>query len=92
MCILEKLNFKISRGSMPPDPPSVLAPLVLDPIFTGLTLDCFRRACCYQWVILSIILRILNTQKMSLFSVEKGELSVLYIYILRTADMRSAQA
>ena len=24
MCILEKLNFKISRGSMPPDPPSIL--------------------------------------------------------------------
>ena len=31
MCVLEKLNFKISRGSMPPDPPppSVLAPPVL---------------------------------------------------------------
>ena len=24
MCILEKLNFKISRGSMPPDPPSLI--------------------------------------------------------------------
>ena len=24
MCTLEKLNFKISRGSMPPDPPSLL--------------------------------------------------------------------
>ena len=48
---------------MPPDPPSVLAPLALDPIFAGLTLNCFRRACYYQLVILSIILRILITQK-----------------------------
>ena len=32
MCVLEKLNFKISRRSMPPDPPSVLAPPVLDPL------------------------------------------------------------
>ena len=34
MCTLEKLNFKISRGSMPPDPPSILAPWALDIIFT----------------------------------------------------------
>ena len=33
MWILEKLNFKISRGSMPSDPSSVPAPLALDPIF-----------------------------------------------------------
>ena len=45
---------------MPPDPPSVLVPLALDSIFAGLTLNCFRLACYYQWVILSIILRILN--------------------------------
>ena len=32
MCILEKLNFKISRGSMPPDPPSVLVPPAPDPL------------------------------------------------------------
>ena len=63
MCILEKLNFKILRGSMPPDPPSVLAPLALHPIFAGLTLNYFRRACCYQWRILGMILRILITQK-----------------------------
>ena len=43
--ILENLNFKISRGSMPPDPPSVPAPLALDSILTGPTLNCFRRAC-----------------------------------------------
>ena len=54
-CSLEKLNFP---GSMPPDPPSVLAPSVLDTIFAGLTLNCFRRACYFQSVILSIILRI----------------------------------
>ena len=76
MCILEKLNFKISRGSMPQDPPSVL-----DPIFAGLTLNCFRRACYYQWVILGIILRILITQKDEfLFSAEKGAPSLLYRY------------
>ena len=38
MCILEKLNFKISRGSMPPEPPSVLAPAALDPIIAGPTM------------------------------------------------------
>ena len=48
MCTLEKLNFKISRGSMPPDPPSVLAPSALDSIFAGLTLNCFLRACYFQ--------------------------------------------
>ena len=45
MWILEKLNFKISRGSMPPNPSSVTAPLALDPILVGSTLYCFRRAC-----------------------------------------------
>ena len=45
MCILEKLNFKISRGSMPPDPPSLLAPSAVQPILAGPTLNCFRRAC-----------------------------------------------
>ena len=35
---LEKLNFEISRGSMPPDSPSVLAPSALDPALAGLTL------------------------------------------------------
>ena len=34
MCVLEKLNFKISRGSMSLDPPSELAPPVLDPLFS----------------------------------------------------------
>ena len=45
MCVLERLNFKISRGSMPPDPPSVLAPPVLDPLSAGSTLNCFHRSC-----------------------------------------------
>ena len=57
------------------------APLVLNPIFAAeLILNCFRRACYYQWVILSIIiLCILITQKaVSFFSVEKGAPSVLY--------------
>ena len=45
MCVLEKLNFKISRGSVPPDPPSVLAPPVIDPLSAGSTLNCFHRSC-----------------------------------------------
>ena len=45
MCVLEKLNFKISRGSMPLDPPSVLAPPVLDPLSAASTLNCFHRSC-----------------------------------------------
>ena len=45
MCVLEKLNFKISRGSMTPDPPSVLAPPVLDPLSARSTLNCFHRSC-----------------------------------------------
>ena len=69
-CILEKLNFKISQGSMSQDLP----------IFVGLTLNCFCRPCCYQWVILSIILHILNTQKDVSFFSRKGEPSVLDIY------------
>ena len=40
MCTFEKQNFNISRGSMPPDPPSVLVPSALDTIFAGLTLNC----------------------------------------------------
>ena len=49
-------KLKISQGSMPPHPFSVLAPSALATIFAGLILNCFRRACYYQWVILSIIL------------------------------------
>ena len=44
-CVLEKLNFKIFRGSMPPDPPSVLVPPALDPLSAGSTLNCFHRLC-----------------------------------------------
>ena len=42
---------------MPPDPPSVLAPLAPDPILARL------KNGRYQWVIISLILRILITQK-----------------------------
>ena len=38
MCILEKLNFKTSWRSIPPDLPSVFAPSALDPIFARLTM------------------------------------------------------
>ena len=44
MCVLEKLNFKISRGNMPPDSTSVLAPPALDPLSAGSTLNCFHRS------------------------------------------------
>ena len=44
MRILVKVNFKISRGSMPPDPSAVLAPSALQRILGGPTLNCFRRA------------------------------------------------
>ena len=32
MCVLEKLNFKISPEEHAPEPPSVLAALALDPL------------------------------------------------------------
>ena len=38
MCILEKLNFKISRGSMPPDPRNVIVSSAPHPIFAGPTI------------------------------------------------------
>ena len=38
-------KFQISRGSMLPNRPSVLAPSTLDPILAGRALNCFRRAC-----------------------------------------------
>ena len=73
MCTSEKLDFKIFRGCMTPHS-------ALDIIFAGLTLNCFRRAWYFQSVILSIILRILRTQKdvSFLYTVEKGAPSVLY--------------
>ena len=71
---------------MPPDPPSVLAPSALDPIFVPLTLNCFRQ------VTVSVILRILITQK-HFFSLEKGAPFVLYRdTYFKTADIRPAQA
>ena len=44
MCVIEKVNFKISQGSMPPEPSGVLAPPVLDPLSAGSTLNCFHRS------------------------------------------------
>ena len=62
MCILEKLSFKNSRGSIPPDPPSVLAPLALDPMGnTQYNITCLN-----------------YTNRCFFFSVEKGAPSVLY--------------
>ena len=72
MCTLEKLNFKIFRGSMPRDLPSLLAPSALDTIWAQLTLNCFRRAGYFQWVILTMILRVLRTQKDVSFLSRKG--------------------
>ena len=81
MCTLEKLNFKISRGSMPPDPPSLLASSALDTIWAGLTLNCFRWAGYFQSEILTMILRILRTQKDVSFLSRKGYCIVQrYIY------------
>ena len=92
MYIFEKPNFKISRGSMPPDPPSVLAPPALDTIFAGLRLPP------------GLLLPLSNNQyndyvsyvrkKMFLFSAEKRVHLPYYtgLHILRTANMRSAQA
>ena len=71
-------QFQNFPGGHAPDPPTVLAPPALDTIFARITLNCFRRACYYQWIILSIILRILRTQKDVSFSIEKGVPSVLY--------------
>ena len=63
MWTLEKLNFKISRGSMPSYPPSLLAPLALDTIWAGITLNCFGRAGDFQSVIITMIFGNLRTQK-----------------------------
>ena len=76
MCTFEKLNFKISRGSMPPDPPSLLAPSVLDTIWAGLILNCFRRAGYFQSVVLTYVSYV--HKRMFLFLVEKGAPPVLY--------------
>ena len=65
----------------------------LDPIFAVIILNCFRRACYYQWILVSIMLRILNTQKhFSCFSRKGCTFRILQRCILRTADIRCAQA
>ena len=61
---LREAKFQNFHGEHAPGSPySVLAPSLLDPISAGLTLKCFRWSCYYQWAIVSIILRILITQK-----------------------------
>ena len=85
MCILEKLNFKISIGSMPPDPPTVLVPWALRPIFAVITLNCLRRAC----YILPMgnsqynVTYLNYTKTFFLVSVEKGAPSVFYSDIFK---------
>ena len=61
-------KFQNFPGEHAPGPPTVLAPSVLDTIFAGITLNCLRWARYYQWVLLSIILDILRTQKDVLLS------------------------
>ena len=58
-----KAKFQNFPGEHTPGPPSLLAPSALHTNFGGLTLNCFRRAYYFKSVILSIILRILRTQK-----------------------------
>ena len=70
MCILEKLNSKISRGSMPPDPPSVIAPSALVPSFAGPTMGSHYN-----------ITNLNQTKTFFFFSLQKSTPSVLYIDI-----------
>ena len=75
-------KFQNFPGEHVPDSPSVLASSALHIIFAGLTLNCFRRACYFQWVILSIILRILRTQKDVSFLSRKGStFRIIWKYI-----------
>ena len=87
MCILEKINFQISRGSIPADSRFILPPKGLHTILAGQTLNCFRRACYYQCVKLGIILRILRRQKDASFLSGKGcTFRIIQIYILYFKD------
>ena len=69
MCILEKLNFKISQGNMSPVPPSVLPPSARVPIFSGPTMGNSQ----------DNIMYLNQTKKFFFFSLEKSTPSVLYI-------------
>ena len=44
MCVLEKSKFQNFPGEHAADPPSVLAPLALDPLSAGPTLNCFHQS------------------------------------------------
>ena len=82
MCILEKLNFKTSRRSMPPDLPSVFAPSALDPIFARLTMGNSQYNITY----------FNHTKNFSFFTRKGCTFRIIQRYLLRTADIRSAQA
>ena len=68
----QNVRFREAKFQNFPDPPSILAPSALDPISAGLTLNCFRQTCYYQWAIVSIILGILIAQKHVSFFTRKG--------------------
>ena len=65
-------NVHFREAKFPPDPPSLLAPSALHTIWAGLTLNCFRQAGHFQSVTLTMILRILRTQKDVSFLSRKG--------------------
>ena len=90
MCILEKLNFKISPGSTPPDPTRVIAPSALDTIFARLTMGNSQ----YYITYLNHTHTHTHTHTQILFSLEKGTPSVLYrdMYFKDCCHIRSAQA
>ena len=82
MCILEKLNFKTSWRSIPPDLPSVFAPSALDPIFARLTMGNSQYNITY----------FNHTKNFSFFTRKGCTFRIIQRYLLRTADIRSAQA
>ena len=58
--------------------------LALKTIFARLILNCFRQHCYYHWVILSIILRILCTQKdVSFLSRKRCTFCIIQIYVFQ---------
>ena len=45
ICFFREAKYQNFPGGIPSDPPSLLVPSALNPILTGPTLNCFRRAC-----------------------------------------------
>ena len=69
----QNVHFREAKFQLKfPGPPSVLAPSALDTIWAGLTLNCFHQAGYFQSVTLTMILRILRTQKDVYFLSRKG--------------------